>query len=250
MNIIINIIIVIIINIIVAVITYVILLRRIGLKFNRNLVLDDGTKVEDNGEEIPPSSELPFEGRVLATFYAVDLVMPFRTCYYELISVYLFKWELVGIVKTELVTDFEQRLIFNEDVIPTSVLELELYELLKHNKLTGSSYEDKKLLSGWGKRVLAAGEIELLETKDVALGKSGRIRFTKQGYDKLLSHVSFEKYFMNLSFTTFDKMDHQRQKEEISFALLLSLTEEIEEFVNSNLKVPEMLQVANRVWRF
>jgi len=226
--------------------------RRTKINLGVIQVLDDGALVESMNSHIKASSKLPFNDSIIASFFASYLSLResrFGPNYHGLLSTYLFKWEREGLVKTELISETEARLTFADASLPTEEIELELYEILKANNMTGESEFDYELLHDWGKKVLALGEAELLETEDVAFDRKERIRFTRQGYDKSLSHGSFEKYFMNISFATFCEMDDLRQQQELSFALLFELTEEIEEYVDSNSNAPELLQIANRVWR-
>ena len=215
--------------------------------------LNDGTLAETKKDEIPASLILPFEGRLLSSFFASYLSTResgFRPAYYELISCYLFQWEIRGIITTELTENNQIHISFHDRNLLTDVVEQELYDILSVNSLTGYMDKDEIHLFDWGQKVLALGETELLETNDVAFDQKGRIRFTKQGYDKSLAHASFEKYWENLSFITFYELDEQRQKEIIIVALSRSLTEEIEAFAREVDPVPEVLQIANRIWRF
>jgi len=215
-------------------------------------ILADGAVVEAMNHQIQASSELPFAGSIPASFFANYLVMResgYGANYHGLLSAYLFKWEMAGIVKTELVSETDVYLTFDDTVMPTEEIELELYEILKSNDMFRAPGFDYTLLHPWDKKILAIGENELLEAKDVAFDQKGRIRFTRQGYDQSLSHGSFEKYFRDISSATFCKMDPKRQQQELSFALLLELTEEIEAYVKAGQNVPEVLQIANRVWR-
>jgi len=229
-----------------------IMTRHTKIKLGIIQVLDDGAVVESMNSDIKPSSELPFNGSILASFFASYLVMResgVGANSHGLLSTYLFKWETKGIIKTELITDAEVHLTFDDTLLPTEAVELELYEILKSNDMFGDAGIDYDLLHDWSKKMLALGEAELLETGDVAFDQKDRIRFTRQGYDKSLGHGSFEKYFRDISFSTFCEKDYQRQEQGLSFVLLLELTEEIEEYVNSNQNVPEVLQIANRIWR-
>jgi len=229
-----------------------IMVRHTKMKLGIIQVLADGAVVESMNHEINPSSDLPFNGNIIASFFASFLVMResgVGANYYGLLSMYLFKWELAGIIKTKMITDAEVHLTFDDTKRPTTEVELELYEILKANDMFGAPGMDVNLLHDWSKKMLALGEAQLLETKDVAFDSKDRIRFTRQGYDKSLGHGSFEKYFRDISFSTFCEMDAHQQERELSFALLLGLIEEIEAHVNSNQNVPEVLQIANRVAR-
>ena len=229
-----------------------IMTRHWKIKLGVIQILDDGSIVESLDQEIKASSELPFSGNLLASHFARYLALReagFGVNQYGLLSAYLFKWETAGFVQTEMIADSEVRVAFNDTGAPTEEIELELYQILRSNDVFGEAGFNHDLFQDWGKKVLALGEKDLLETKDVAFDKKDRIRFTRQGYDQSLSHRSFEKYFKDLSLSTFSKMDEKRQKQALSFALCLELTEEIEEFINANGSALEILQVANRVWR-
>jgi len=202
--------------------------------------------------DIKANSELPFNGSIMASFFASYLTLResgFNGNYYGLVSAYLLKWEVEGILQTEMTSDLIVYPTFDHKRKPTHAVELELYEILKSNNIEDGGHIDDDALQDWSKKILALGEQELLETGDVAFDQKGRIRFTRQGYDHSLSHPSFEKYFENLSLPTFCNLDPQRQQQELSFALLFGLIEEIEEYINSNQNVPKVLQMANRVWR-
>ena len=225
--------------------------RRMKMKLGVVQVLNDGAIVEAMDADILPSSELPFNGNLLASFFATYLVMRESKGagnWHGLLSAYLFKWEIEGIIQSEMTSETDARLIFTE-IVPTEAIELELYEILKSNDMFGDAGFDYDKLKDWSKKVLALGEAELLEAKDVAFDQKGRIRFTRQGYKKSLDHGSFAKYFMTLSSVTFCELDFQRQQQELSFALLLELTEDIEKVVGTNGNVSVVLKAADRVWR-
>jgi len=225
--------------------------RRTKINLGVTQILNDGAFVESMDSDIIASSELPFNGSIIASFFASYLTLResgFGGNYHGLVSAYLFKWETEGILQTEM-TDCGLQLTFDSKNKPTEEIELELYEILKLNGIEDRGEFDHSILEDWLKKTLALGEAELLETEAVAFDQKGRIRFTKQGYYKSLSHRSFEKYFENLTFATFNEMDNQRQLQELSFALLFDFIEEIEEIIGDNSNVPEILQIANRVWR-
>ena len=227
--------------------------KQTKLKLGVSQILNDGAIVEAMESDIKPNSQLPFEGRILASYFASYLTTReagYMANYYGLISSYLLKWEHEGIVKSELPDNKKVYFEFNDQKSPTMGIELELYDLLKTNRLTGIIKEDYELLQNWIKKTLALGEQELLATSEVAFDAKGRVRFTKKGYEASLLQAGFEKNFLNLSLTTFKKQETEHQKQTLIFALLLDFTEEIENFTNSNEEVPEIIQIANRVWRF
>ena len=252
-----EIIIIIIIILIILLLTRVykrIMTRHWKIKFGVIQTLNDGTLVESKNSDITANSALPFDGRILASLFASFLIgreLGTGIDYYGAVSQYLFNWEVEQLIKTEMVTDTQAHLIFNDTAMPTEEIELELYDILKSNDMTSSEKFSNQLhlLDGWGKKVLALGERALLETGDVAFDQKERIRFTKKGYTQSLRHASFSKYFTNLSLTTFCEMDILRQKQELSIALRLDLVEDIEKLALSNANVPEVLKIANRVWR-
>ena len=225
--------------------------RRTKINLGVIQVLNDGAFVESMDNDIIASSDLPFSGSIKASYFANYLTLResgYGGNYYGLVSAYLFKWETEGILKTEM-TDSVVYLTFDDENKPTEEIELELYEILKSNGIEDGANIDYALLEDWSKKILALGEEELLETEDVAFDQKGRIRFTKQGYYRSLSHRSFEKYFENLTPATFNEMDDQHQLQELGFALLLDFTEEIESIIDPDSEAPELLQIANRVWR-
>jgi len=229
------------------------MIRRSKINLGVIQILNDGALVETLNKDIMASSDLPFNGSVKASFFASYLTLResgFSANHYGLVSAYLFKWETEGILQTEMTKDSLVYLTFIDEQKPTAEIELELYEILKSNGIEDGGYIERTVLHDWSKKILALGEQELLETGDVAFDQKNRIRFTRQGYNKSLSHPSFEKYFEHLSSTTFNEMDDQRQLQELSFALLLDLTEEIAEIIEpSSSETPEILKIANRVWR-
>ena len=231
-----------------------IMMRRWKIKFGVIQILNDGTLAESKNSDIIASSELPFNGSMVASLFASYLIgreLRAKIDYDGALGQYLFNWEVNGLIKTEMITHLKARLIFNDPVMPMAEIELELYEILKSNDMINSEKITSQLhlLDGWGKKLLALGEKELLETGDVAFDEKNRIRFTSCGYDQSLGHARFTKYFMNHSLTTFCKMDQKRQQQELSMALRLNLRQEIEKLVDSNTEVPEILKIANRVWR-
>lgn len=243
----------IVILIIVAVITLLvrsykwITTRHWKIKLGVIQILNDGSVVEALDADIKASMELPFGGHLLGSHFAGYLTLResgARANHYGLLSAYLFKWERKKIVQTEMTTKTESHLTFNENPLPVDEIELELYQILKSNEIFNDD-----LLQDWGKKVLALGEAALLETEDVAFDQKGRIRFTKKGYDRSLSHRSFEKYFKDLSVSTFYEMDEALQEQTLSFALCLGLVDEIERLADTNSKQSEILHVVNRVWR-
>lgn len=229
-----------------------IITRHWKIKLGVIQILDDGSVVEALDQAIKASSDLPFDGHLLASHFARYLTLResgYGANHHGLLSTYLFKWETAGMVQTQMMSDSEVRLTFNDTLIPTEEIELELYQILNSNEMFSDSGFNSDLLQDWGKKVLALGEARLLETSAVAFDQKGRIRFTKQGYDHSLSHRSFEKYFKDLSVSTFCKMDIKRQEQELSFALCLGLTDQLVKLVDSNGKASEVLQIANRAWR-
>ena len=228
------------------------MIRRTKISLGVTQVLNDGSHAESLDSDIEASSKLPFDGSVKASFFASYLTLResgLSGNYFALASAYLFKWETEGILQTEMTSDLIVYPTFSDDSKPTEEIELELYEILKANDIEDGGVLDYDKLAQWGKKIIALGEQELLETGDAAFDQKDRIRFTKEGYQKSLSHFSFEKYFENLTLTMFSKMDHQRQLQELSFALLLDFTEEIEALVKEDSDALELLQIANRVWR-
>ena len=228
------------------------MVRRTKINLGITQILNDGSHAESMEKDIEASSNLPFNGSVKASFFASYLTLrESGLCvdYYTLVNAYLFKWETEGILSTKMNGDLIVFPTFSEKSKPTGEIELELYEILNDKAIEDGGGLDYGDLAHWGKKILALGEQELLETGDVAFDQKDRIRFTKQGYQKSLSHSSFEKYFESLTLSTFSKMDYQRQLQELSFALLLDLTEEIEALIGENADVLELLQMANRVWR-
>jgi len=226
-----------------------VMIRQTKLKLGITQILNDGSIVEAMDHEIIASSQLPFDGDLLASFFATYLTMRESKGagnWSGLISTYLFQWEVDGLIKTSLDSDGRPHLTFN-DVKPTTEIELELYDILKSNHLTDFDYD---LLKDWSQKVLALGEQALLELGDIAFDQKGRIRFTREGYDKSLSHGRFAKYWMDLSLLTFNEFDQKRQQQELSFALLLELTDKIQAFVSENSNASDILQIANQVWRF
>ena len=215
-------------------------------------ILNDGTLVETKYSDIEASSDLPFNGSIKASFFASYLTLResgFGGNYYALVSAYLFKWETEGILETKMTSGLIVYLTFKDDRKPTGEIELELYEILKTNGLEDGNSLNCDELHSWVKKILALGEQELLETGDAAFDQQNRIRFTKKGYYKSLNHNSFIKCFENLTLSTFSKIEYQRQLQELSFALLLDFTEGIANLVEWESNTPELLQIANRVWR-
>ena len=230
------------------------MIRRTKIDLGVTQVLNDGAHVESMDSDIEASSDLPFDGSVKASFFASYLTLRessagFIGNYYALVNAYLFKWETEGILETEMTSDLVVYPTFSDEIKPTGEIEEELYEILHSTGIEDGGSLNCGELHDWVKKILALGEQELLETGDVEFDQKDRIRFTRQGYDKSLSHPSFEKYFETLTPATFSEMDHQRQTQELSFALLLDFTEEIEALVEEYLDAPRLLQIANRVWR-
>jgi len=227
-----------------------VLTRQTKMRLGITQILNDGAIVEARDQDIIASSELPFDGNLLASFFATYLTMRESKGagnWSGLISAYLFQWEIDGLIKTTIDADNRLRIRFIDEVRPMIDIELELYDILKSNDIAEFDFD---LLRDWSKKVLAVGEQELLETEDAAFDQKGRIRFTRGGYEKSLSHGSFIKYWISLSLTTFNQLDDHRQKQELIFALLLELTDEIQVFVNENNKACDILEIANRVGQF
>ena len=224
--------------------------RRAKINLGILQVLNDGALVESMDSKIMASSDLPFSGSIKASFFASYLTLQesgYNGNYYGLVSAYLLKWETEGLLRTEMESEGVVYLTFTNNRKPAEEVELELYQILKSNGIEDGGFIDYSTLQDWIKKILALGEQELLEKEDVAFDQKGRIRFTRQGYKKSLGHPSFEKYFKNLTPATFSESDSERQLRELVFALLLDLIEDIEEIVDNN--APEVLQIANRVWR-
>ena len=225
-------------------------MRRTKINLGIMQVLNDGALVESRDGNIMASSDLPFNGSIKASFFASYLTLHesgYSGNYYGLISAYLLKWETEGLLQTEMNSSGVVFLTFGSNRKPAEEIELELYNILKSNGIEDGGSIDYSVLQDWIKKILALGEQELLEKEDVAFDQKGRIRFTRQGYKKSLGHPSFEKYFTTLTSTTFNELDSERQQRELVFALLLDLNEKIEEIVDNN--APDILQIANRVWR-
>jgi len=230
------------------------MVRRTKINLGVIQILNDAALVETMDSSIIASSDLPFNGSVKASFFASYLTLResgwFKGNYYGLVSAYLFKWETEGILQTEMTEDLVVYLTFDSQKKPTAKIELELYKVLKSNGIEDGGQIDYSLLQDWTKKILALGEEELFKSGDVAFDQKDRIRFTRQGYNRSLKHPSFEKYFESLTPVTFSELDSERQLQELSFALLLDFREEIESIAKSDdEEVPELLQIANRVWR-
>lgn len=226
------------------------MIRQTKFKLGIAQILSDGTVVETMDHQIEADSTLPFEGRLLALFFATYLIMREQKDagnWTGLISAYLFKWEMAGLITSEHFDESVTRFTFHDGKKPIDAIEIELYDILKSNLESGFDFD---LLQDWSQKVLAMGEKELLETSDVAFDAKGRIRFTSAGYDRSLSHGRFAKYWRSLSAATVCEKDETRLFQELSVALLLNLTEEIESFAIKRDEVSEMLLIANRVWRF
>lgn len=226
-----------------------VLTKQTKMRLGITQILNDGSIVEAMDQEIMASSHLPFDGDLLASFFATYLTMRESKGagnWVGLLSAYLFQWEVDGLIQTTIDEDNQLQFTFYEAEL-TSEIELELYDILKSNG--GISFDDE-LLKNWSRKVLAFGEYILLESGNVAFDIKNRIRFTKEGYHKSLDHGRFAKYWMDVDWAAFSKLSDQRQKEELSFAMLYELTEEIEGFIEGGGASSEMLEIANRVWRF
>ena len=224
--------------------------RRTKINLGVMQVLNDGALVESMDSNIMASSDLPFSGSIKASFFASYLTLHesgYNGNYYGLVSAYLLKWETEGLLQTEMNSDGIVFLTFVNNRKPSEEIELELYKILKSNDIEDGGSINYPMLQDWIKRIIALGEQELLEKEDVAFDQKRRIRFTRQGYHKSLSHPSFEKYFKNLTPTMFNELDSERQLRELVFAILLDLTVEIEDIIDND--ASEVLQIANRVWR-
>jgi len=209
-------------------------------------ILNDGSIVEAIDRDIIASSQLPFDGKLLASFFATYLTMRESRGagnWSGLMSAYLFRWEVEGLIKTSVDANQRLHIVFN-DAKPITEIELEFYDILNANDLLAFDYD---LLKDWSQKVLALGEQALLETGDVAFDQKNRIRFTREGYDKSLDHGRFAKYWLDLSLAIFNELDDKRQREQLCFALLLELIDENSDVYSD---MSEELQIASRVWRF
>lgn len=227
------------------------MVRKTKLKLGVAQILSDGRIVEVMERDIKTDATLPFEGRFLSSFFASYLIMRENADagnWQGLIAAYLFKWEVEGFIRSELTDDKTLKLTFCKENESTDALELELYEALKLNH---DAEFDFALLKEWSKKVLAAGEKELLETEDVAFDAKGRIRFTASGFDKSLSHGKFAKYWRKLSLSTVCELDDERLFQELTAALQLELIKDIKRIIGEDDQlVPELLKIAYRVWHF
>jgi len=210
--------------------------KKVKIKLGVIQVLNDGAIVETMNKDIKASSELPFDGNLLASFFAIFLTIRESAAnpnWTNLINAYLLKWASVGLVQI-----IDGRLSLSIDDVPDEQIERKLFEILNEEDILLNNLNNERL-SDWGKHALALGETILTQNEDADFDTSGRIRFTRKGYNKSLSHAKFALYFFEISDSFYD-LDKNRQTNELCFAILLGLEEEINKLNSSNCEIANM----------
>lgn len=205
--------------------------------------LSDGVTVrKPRLKDVAASNILPFNGSLPATYYALKKIGHAFAGSTALGS-YLMKWEAEGIISIEKIGKKKINIIFNQTTTSLPQVELSLYDILRqaagsHEVLSKAQLEKwineadgYSEIVKWEEELATVGEQELLVSGSVEADEKGKIRFTQQGFEKIVGMYGFMKYLREFeSFQKENDMHMELWGDYLIFATLLGMADDMKEY--------------------